>query len=238
MTRALSPRAPGRIGAFFDMDKTILADNSASIYMRDAWERGELAAWDLVRGLGAYLQYKVGALNLQTWTAEMLRGLEGRMESAMIEEGLALFERYMAPTIYPEAAHLISSHLADGHVVAIVTGSIRYVVEPLARSLDVPHFLCTQLEIEAGVLTGRCVQPLCLEEGKIHWMREFIASERIDLARSYFYSDSITDLPVLELVGHPVATNPDPMLYRTANRRGWPVRLFEAPRRIEVGDRG
>ncbi|MCP4038082.1 MAG: HAD family hydrolase [bacterium] len=220
---------PPRVGAFFDMDKTILSENSGSIYMREAWGRGELQAWDLAKGVGAYLQYKLGTLDLSTWTADMLRGFEGQLESAMFERGHVLFERYMAAKIYPEAARLIASHLDDGHLVAIVTGSIRYVVEPLARSLDVPHFLCTQLEAVEGILTGRCIEPVCLEEGKIHWLRELIEREQVDLARSYFYSDSITDLPVLELVGHPVATNPDPMLYRTANRRGWPVRIFGAP---------
>lgn len=211
------------------MDKTILAENSGSIYMRESWERGELDAWGLAKGLGAYLQYKVGTLDVQTWTASMLRSFEGQVETTMFEQGRVLFERRMQAKVYPEAARLIGDHLAKGHVVAIVSGSIRYLVEPLARSLSVEHVLCTQLEARDGVLTGRCVEPICLEQGKIHWVQGFIEERDIDLARSFFYSDSITDLPVMELVGHPVATNPDPMLYRLATRRGWPVRIFDAP---------
>jgi phosphoserine phosphatase len=79
------------------------------------------------------------------------------------------------------------------------------------------------------LFTGRVVEPICFEEGKIHWLRQFIDEQGIDLAKSYFYTDSITDLPLLDLVGHPVVTNPDPFLYREAVRRCWPVRFFEAP---------
>ncbi|MBW1886153.1 MAG: HAD family hydrolase [Deltaproteobacteria bacterium] len=218
-----------RVGAFFDMDKTIISENSASVYLRESWERGEVSAWDLARGLGAYLQYKLGALDVQSWTVQMLSELKGQREATMFEEGRVLFEKRMARRIYPEAARLIAEHIASGHVVAIVSGSIRYLVEPLAESLSVEHVLCTQLEAVDGVLTGRCIEPVCLEEGKIHWLQGFIEQHQIDLARSWFYSDSISDLPVLDLVGHPVATNPDPMLYRTATRRGWPVRIFDVP---------
>jgi putative phosphoserine phosphatase/1-acylglycerol-3-phosphate O-acyltransferase len=219
----------GQIAAFFDMDKTIISENSGSIILRDSWERGELSNWDLARGAGAYLQYKLGVLNMEAWTVEMLRGLAGQLESELMETGRVLFEKRMVDKIYPEARRLIAEHLAKGHVVAIVSGSIRFLVEPLAVFLSVKHVLCTELETQDGVLTGRCVEPICFEEGKIYWLQGFIERHQIDLARSWFYTDSITDLPVLDLVGHPVATNPDPMLYLTANRRGWPIRIFEEP---------
>jgi phosphoserine phosphatase len=74
------------------------------------------------------------------------------------------------------------------------------------------------------------IEPICFEEGKIYWLEQFIDEQAIDLAKSWFYTDSITDLPLLDLVGHPVAVNPDPLLYRQAVRRRWPVRFFEPPR--------
>ena len=85
------------------------------------------------------------------------------------------------------------------------------------------------MEVEGGVFTGRVVQPICFGEGKIYWLQQLIEHHGLDLAKSYFYTDSITDLPLLDLVGHPVATNPDPLLYRTAVKRRWPVRFFEPP---------
>jgi len=226
----------GRVGAFFDMDKTILAGSSAEIYMRDAWKKGRFGVLDFVRGLTSTLQFRLGWLDVSTWTESMLFGLAGREESTMVEEGQELFDRYMAKRIYPEAARLVADHLAEGHVVAIVSGSIPYVVEPLAASLGVDHVLCTQLLAEGGVLTGRCVEPVCLEEGKTFWLESFIEEHDVDLTESYFYSDSISDLPALELVGKPIATNPDAKLERTALRRGWQVRCFEDPLRTpEVG---
>ena len=113
--------------------------------------------------------------------------------------------------------------------MAIVSGATRYAVEPIARHLGVEHMLFTALEVEQGRLTGRVIEPICFEEGKVYWLRHFIDDHRIDLARSYFYTDSVTDLPLLDLVGHPVVVNPDPRLYRTAVRRRWPVRIFRKP---------
>jgi putative phosphoserine phosphatase/1-acylglycerol-3-phosphate O-acyltransferase len=211
------------------MDKTLISENSGSIYMRDRWERGTITAWDLAKGAGAYLQYKLGALDIQAWTVGMTRELAGQRESDLIVEGQRLFEDKILETLYPEAVALIAQHRAQGHLVAIVSGSTRYLVQPVADHLAVEDFLCTELEVVDDTLTGRCIEPLCFEEGKIYWLQEFIHAHDIDLARSWFYSDSITDLPLLDLVAHPVVTNPDPVLYRTAAKRGWPVRIFEPP---------
>jgi HAD superfamily hydrolase (TIGR01490 family) len=114
-------------------------------------------------------------------------------------------------------------------VVVIVSGATKFVVAPLAERLGIEHTLYTRLEVENGRFTGRVVEPICFEEGKIYWLQQFIEEQEIELAKSFFYTDSVTDLPLLELVGHPVVTNPDPLLYRTAVKRRWPVRFFEDP---------
>ncbi|MFP6606337.1 MAG: HAD family hydrolase [Myxococcota bacterium] len=218
-----------RVAALFDMDKTILCENSASLYMRHRYQQGEVSGRDLAQGLGAYLLYKVGMLDTQAWTKSMMVDFKGREERALAHEGQRLFGDFVRDTIYPEAEQLIQEHRDQGHTVAIVSGATRYIVEPVADFLGVEHCLYTRLEIEKGMLTGRVVEPLCFDEGKIYWIQQFIQDHDIDLARSYFYSDSVTDLPLLEMVGHPVVTNPDPLLYRTAVKRRWPVRLFQAP---------
>ena len=223
-------RAPvPRVGAFFDMDKTLIAENSGSVYMKHRYERGEITAWELAAGLGAYLRYKAGVLDLPTWVRSMAKDFAGRDEAELEAEARELFQAHIESLVYPDAAALVRHHQESGHVVVIVSGATRYAVEPLARHLGIEHALFTVLEAEGGVLTGRVVEPVCFEDGKIHWLRAFIASHDVDLARSWFYSDSITDLPLLELVAHPVAVNPDPMLYRTAVRRRWPIRIFAPP---------
>ncbi len=219
------------IGAFFDMDKTLIAENSASLYMRHRYEQGEVSGWELARGLGAYLRYKVGMLDLKAWTKSMMLEFKGRQESELAAQGQRLFDEMVRDTVYPEAAELIAEHHARGHTVAIVSGATRYIVEPMASYLGVGHILYTRLEVEEGLLTGRVLEPICFDEGKIYWIQQLIEEQELDLARSWFYTDSVTDLPLLDLVGHPVVTNPDPMLYRTAVRRRWPVRFFESPLR-------
>jgi HAD superfamily hydrolase (TIGR01490 family) len=229
MTASDLMRPIPRIGAFFDMDKTLIAENSGSLYMRYRYQRGEISGLDLIKGAGAYLQYKLGILDIRNWTKTMMVQFRGQSEAALETEAKAWFEEMVAQTIYPEAEEIVRKHKADGHVVAIVSGATKFVVRPLAQRLGIEHLLYTRLETEGGSFTGRVIEPICFEEGKIYWLQQFIEEHGIDLAKSWFYTDSITDLPLLDLVGHPVATNPDPLLYRAAVRRRWPVRFFEAP---------
>jgi putative phosphoserine phosphatase/1-acylglycerol-3-phosphate O-acyltransferase len=220
-----------RVGAFFDMDKTLIAENSGALFMRWRYERGQLSGWDLASGLAAYLRYKVGMLDIRAWTADAMQQFTGESERALLRESSAWFEELVAPTVYPEAEVLVRQHLDQGHVVAIVSGATKYVVKPLAARLGVKHILYTRLEVAHGRFTGRVIEPICFEEGKIYWLQQLVEEQDIDLAKSWFYTDSVTDLPLLELVGHPVVTNPDPRLYRIAVRRHWPVRFFQPPER-------
>jgi len=229
MPLATIERAQPRIGAFFDMDKTILSENSATLYMRYRYERGEMSKRDLMRGLGAYFRYKIGILDIRSWTLDMMAQFDGQSEKKLAEEAIAWVEDAVVETVYPEAERLVDEHLAESHVVAIVSGATAFVVRPIAARLGIEHILYTRLEVENGLFTGRVIEPICFEEGKIYWLQQFIEEQGIDLAKSYFYTDSITDLPLLDLVGHPVATNPDPLLYRTAVKRRWPVRFFDPP---------
>ena len=222
-------RTPPRIGAFFDMDKTLIAENSGSLYMRYRYQRGEISGVELIKGIGAYLQYKLGILDIRNWTKTMMVQFRGQSEAELEAEALKWFDELVVQTVYPEAEALVRKHEAEGHIVAIVSGATRFVVQPLAKRLGIEHLLYTRLEVEDGCFTGRVIEPICFEEGKIYWLQQFIEEHGIDLAKSWFYTDSITDLPLMDLVGHPVATNPDPLLYRAAVRRRWPVRFFAEP---------
>jgi HAD superfamily hydrolase (TIGR01490 family) len=199
--------------------------------MKYRYQRGDISAWELAKGLGAYIRYKLGALDIRAWTANMMVQFKGQKEIDLAREAREWFGEMVEETIYPEAEGLIREHRQQGHVVAIVSGATKFVVEPLAERLGVDHLIYTRLEVENGLFTGRVIDPICFEEGKIYWLQQFIEEEGIDLAKSWFYTDSVTDLPLLELVGHPVVTNPDPLLYRTAIKRHWPVRVFVPPER-------
>lgn len=227
-TRLATSTGP-RVGAFFDMDKTLICENSGSLFMKHRYAQGAVDHWELFWGLAAYFRYKVGLLDIHAWTQETLAQFKGQSEVALAAEAALWFEERVVASLYPEAVELVGQHLAEGHLVAIVSGATKFVVAPLAERLGIEHILYTRLEVEDGCFTGRVIEPICFEEGKIYWLQQLVEDEGIDLAKSYFYSDSITDLPLLELVGHPVVTNPDPRLYRTAARRHWPVRFFDPP---------
>jgi len=225
-------RAQSRIGAFFDMDKTLISENSGSLFMKYRYQRGEIDGLELLKGIGAYLQYKLGVLDIRNWTKNMMVQFRGRSEEELQKEALQWFDEMVVDTLYPEAEQLVREHRAAGHVVAIVSGATKFVVRPLAARLGIEHMLYTRLEVEGGLFTGRVIEPICFGEGKIYWLQQFIEEHEVDLARSWFYSDSITDRSLFDLVGHPVTVNPDPLLYREALRRRWPVRFFEAPPRV------
>jgi HAD superfamily hydrolase (TIGR01490 family) len=225
---------PRHVGAFFDVDKTLIAENSGSLYLKHRYRLGEIGGRELLKGLSAYLRYKVGILDIETWSRGMMRDFKGRTEEDLSTEGRELFDELMRAVIYPAAPEMIQEHRDQGHVVALVSGAVRYVLEPLAQHLGVDHILCSRLEVKDQRLTGQTVEPLCFREGKIYWLEQFIDDHDVDLARSWFYSDSVTDVPLLSLVGHPVVVNPDPVLYRTAIRRCWPVRFLQKPEPAEV----
>jgi HAD superfamily hydrolase (TIGR01490 family) len=235
MSEPRRKRHAPRVGAFFDMDKTLIAENSGSLYMKYRYERGEVDGWELAKGLYAYLRYKAGILDIRAFTQGAMLEFRGQSERRLFREARDFVRKMVIPTLYPAAIEKIRWHQAQGHVVAIVSGATKFIVRPLAEQLGVRHYLYTRLEVEHGRFTGRVIDPICFEEGKIYWLQQLVDEKGIDLAKSWFYTDSVTDLPLMELVGHPVAVNPDPFLYRTARRRCWPVEFFEPPRQGAEG---
>jgi putative phosphoserine phosphatase/1-acylglycerol-3-phosphate O-acyltransferase len=117
----------------------------------------------------------------------------------------------------------VEEHKAQGHLVAILSSTTNYLAGPLAEDLGIEHLLVSQLVVEDGRFTGAAIHPLCYGDGKIYWARRFAEAHGVDLGASYFYTDSASDLPMLEVVGHPQVVNPDLILRREARRRGWPV---------------
>jgi HAD superfamily hydrolase (TIGR01490 family) len=135
------------------------------------------------------------------------------------------------PYVYQEALDLIALHRALGRKVYVVSSSPEEVVRPLAEHVGIPEILATRAETEDGKYTGRLAF-YAYAEGKAEAIRQVAEREGIDLRGSYAYSDSFTDLPMLEAVGNPVAVNPDRELRREAEKRGWQIRYFRRPVRL------
>lgn len=221
----VSPRG-AEIAAFFDVDRTLLAGFSAVEFVREGVVSGRMSPADLAYTLLTAARFELGQLGFSGFVTGTSRSLRGLSEAEFRAVGERIFLERLAANVYPESRALVRAHRARGHTVAVVSSATRYQIDPLARDLDIPDVLATELEVEQGCFTGEVVRPTCYGEGKAEAARRFAAERGVDLSRSWFYSDSDEDLPLFEIVGNPRPTNPNSALSRIATRRGWPIRRF------------
>ncbi len=213
--------------ALFDMDRTLLSKETASLYVRHRREIGEASLSDLVRTLVWVTQYTFGTIDMNRVAEKVLRTLEGVPEIDLATRCDDWFRRSIERFISDGGREAVRRHQERGDVCAIVTGASSYASRPLARVLGIPHVVSSVFEVDAeGVFTGRAVEPLCFGHGKLERARQLASRLEMDLGRAVFYTDSASDLPLLEQVGEPVAVNPDPKLRRVARERGFRVETW------------
>jgi len=229
MLPEIHPPTPGRQRiAFFDMDLTVLEENSARLWLRFERAEGRISRATALRGLWWMLLYRVGLVDMEKVTARVLELETGTLEEELIARCERWYARDVRPKISKKARARLQAHREAGDALVLLTASTRYGSGPLARELDL-ELVCTELEVADGRLTGRALPPLCYGEGKLARARAFAKARGIPLNRCWFYTDSVTDLPVLEAVGHPVVINADPPLRRLAKARGWPSTAWAGP---------
>jgi HAD superfamily hydrolase (TIGR01490 family) len=220
--------------AFFDLDKTVVSKSSSLALTRPMYRAGLVSRSALLKGAYAQLVYlMVGADErrmdrVKDAMAALTKGWEKAQVEEIIREAIT---DLIDPYIYLEALDLMELHRAKGRKVFIVSSSPEEVVTPLAEHLGEVDVIASRAEVVGGRYTGE-IGFYCYGEGKAAAIREVAAREGIDLSASYAYSDSMTDMPMLEAVGHPVAVNPDRELRRVAERRGWQIRDFRRPVRL------
>ena len=216
-----------RIGAFFDLDRTLIAGFSAGAFVRELVRIGKIDATAMVQGVASAARFQLGGVGFSGFVAETVGLLRGMPEQELIEMGERLFAEGLAEAIYPESRALVEAHQRKGHTVAVVSSALPYQVDPIARELGIEHVMCTRLAIDDdGTISGDIVHPSCYGVGKATAARDFAKPRRIDLARSFFYTDSDEDLPLLDIVGRPRPINPNRGLSAIAAKRGWPARRF------------
>jgi HAD superfamily hydrolase (TIGR01490 family) len=219
-----------RAAAFFDLDKTLIAGSSGMQFARVARRhklvgRGQLASWGV-----EHLRYRLRGTTDERTTEvlkvarELIAGVPARSLERMNPEVMAA----ILPRVYPQMLEEVYAHQDAGRPTFIVSAAGSGVVESLAAVLGMDGGVGTRYGIgEDGALTGRFDGPFVYGEGKVEAMREYAAEHDIDLAASYAYSDSVSDLPMLRAVGNPVVVNPDPPLLEIAREEGWQVMRFE-----------
>jgi HAD superfamily hydrolase (TIGR01490 family) len=211
--------------AFFDMDYTLLDTSSALLYVQYLRRTRQIGYRVMGRVAWWTLLYKLTLIDMARAMPKMVLYAQNASASAMLAQSRRWFVEMVIDHISPIGVAKIREHQRQGHVVVVISASTQFAVQPVAEHLGL-EFLCTQLAVEGDRVTGEIVLPSCYGEGKIHWARQLADRHSIPIERSYFYTDSLSDVPLLEIVDHPIAVNPDPRLKRLAVQRGWPIEKF------------
>jgi HAD superfamily hydrolase (TIGR01490 family) len=212
-----------RRAALFDMDRTLVRVETASLYVKYQRDIGEATWRDSVRIAYWVAQYTLGILDAPKVAARAIGTLRGTSESLMTERCNDWVRRYVAQHVGNEARRAVARHKEAGDLTAIVTGASPYAARPVARMLGIDHVVASELETDGAVFTGRPSEPLCYGEGKVVRAKRLAEVHGFRLEDAVFYTDSYTDMPLLLAVGQQVIVNPDPRLRREAKRRGWPI---------------
>ncbi|HET9728671.1 MAG TPA: HAD family hydrolase [Acidimicrobiia bacterium] len=221
--------------AFFDLDKTVIATSSVLALGGTFYREGLISKRTIVRGMYAQVLYLlVGAdeTKMDRMREAMLtltRGWDQTHVKQVVREAL---DEVLTPIVYAEALELIDEHRKAGRKTVIISSSPSETVEPIGDYLGVDDVIATRARVDhLGRYTGE-LEFYAYASHKADAIREMAVEEGIDLASSFAYSDSITDLPMLSLVGNPVAVNPDRELARVAREREWEIRYFQRPVRL------
>lgn len=215
--------APRR-AALFDMDRTLVRRETASLYVRYQIDTGEASWFDLARTTFWVAQYTLGILDMESVAEKALLTIRGMPETVLAARCEDWFTRYVEQHIAEGGRQAVERHRAAGDLCAIVTGGSAYASRPLAQRLAIEHVVSTEFEVDdRRCFTGRPLRPLCVGEGKVKRAEQLAEACSFRLEEAVFYSDSVSDLPLLERVAEPVAVNPDVRLQRIAERRGWRI---------------
>ncbi len=217
--------------AFFDLDKTILAKSSSFAFARPFYKEGLIGRSDVVRSAYAQFVYLASGADhdqmetMREYMSKLVTGWDAEKVQAIVGETL---DDIVDPMVYEEAVQLIEEHKAAGRDVIIISSSGTDIVEPIGQRLGVDLAIGTQVAIEEGQYTGEIIF-YAYGPNKADAMRTLSEERGYDLDESFAYSDSHTDLPMLEVVGHPFAVNPDTELRKIAVEREWPILDFRKP---------
>jgi HAD superfamily hydrolase (TIGR01490 family) len=221
--------ADPRSAAFFDLDKTLMEGSSAFHFARASYKAGQLSRRQLARDVRDNIRFR-----LKGSTDEATDALRARVYEAIAGHRVVDLARLtpqvltgILPRVYPQMLDVAYRHQDAGRPVYIVTAASQEIAALLAHVLVFDGGIGARSEVRDGVYTGRPEGPFTYREGKAEAMREVAAREGIDLAESWAYSDSESDLPMLRAVGHPVAVNPDAELARVAREEGWEIMRFD-----------
>lgn len=226
-----------KTAAFFDLDKTVIAKSSTLAFSKPFFDQGLINRRAVLKSSYAQFLFLMSGADhdqmdrMRSYLTNMCSGWDVEQVKSIVAETL---HDIVDPLVFAEAADLISDHKLCGRDVVVVSASGEEIVAPIARALGATHAMATRMVVADGKYTGD-VAFYCYGDSKAQAIRELATREGYPLEHCYAYSDSITDLPMLEAVGHPTVVNPDRALRKEAAARGWPVLTFSRP--VSLRDR-
>jgi HAD superfamily hydrolase (TIGR01490 family) len=208
--------------AFFDMDRTILSQNSGKSWLRFQYKRGELSAGFMARAVYWQLLYRLAVLDMETLATRLVSDLKGQLEIEMLAKCEEWLAWELQSLISPAAVAQIQAHQEAGDIPVIISGASQFAARPIAKLVGIDHVICSQLEVIDGVFTGK-LATMCFGEHKVGLAERFASEHGLDVSEAIFYTDSYNDFPLLQRVREGVAVNADARLLRQARKRGWRV---------------
>lgn len=210
--------------AFFDLDKTVLAENSAKLWIKSQWQRGNLSLKEMLFASYWLFKYHAGFTKLNDVVENALGLVRGENEREVLLEAEAFFVREIKNLYRPGALKAIENHRKNGQKIALLTSAFSGLSDLVSKDLALDYCLCTTLEVDQnGIYTGKTVGPPCFGTYKIDFAKKLCDNLNVPLESCAFYTDSASDMPLLKLVGQPVAVNPDPHLRAKAQVYRWPI---------------
>jgi len=206
---------------FIDLDRTVIKKVSGKSLALMAIRKGYIRPGVLLNITFKYLLFKLRLRTPQLIADDLIKWTAGMPETLMNELCDKTAEKELLPSIYNEALDEIASHKINHARIVLLSASITPICKKIADRIGADDIISTSLEVKDGNLTGRANGSLCFGEEKITRLREFCASSNINASESWYYGDSISDLPVFLAVGSPVCINPGRKLRKTAGEKGW-----------------
>jgi HAD superfamily hydrolase (TIGR01490 family) len=209
--------------AFFDLDGTLLTVNSANLWIRRERRLGRMRAWHAAQALWMLARYRVGMLDMESMLRWGLARLRGATEDSVRRETQEWWREDVRQFVAPGARAVLDRHRRAGDLLVLLTSSSIYASEMARDEFGLDATLCQGYEVIDGRFTGNPSRPICYGPGKVEVALAWAQTRGVDLSRSSFYSDSSTDVPMLERVAYPFVVHPDPRLRLIARARGWPT---------------
>jgi HAD superfamily hydrolase (TIGR01490 family) len=208
---------------FFDLDRTILNRNSGSIIVRQAYKKGLMSTRNLIQAIWLSYMYKFNLCETKLIIQKMGTWVKGLRFEEIDELSREVVNQFLIENIRPEIIKAINSHRKNNARLGILSSAISSICVPVSRYLGIEEIICSVMETIEGIMTGSPVGNFCFGDEKRIRLLSFCEKNNLDPAQAWYYSDSISDLPVFKVVGHPVCVSPDKKLTRIAREKGWEI---------------